>query len=409
MERYRQDRRLWVALGALSLLIALQATARAQLATLYQFDGRGGSSPYAGIVQGREGHLYGSATTGGAYGKGTLYRLSAAGEFKVLHSFRGKEGAHPVARPAITPDGSLYGTTSAGGVAGRGTLYRKAPNGALTTLHSFESDDGGNPFASLLLARDGHFYGTTSCVASPGLGTIFRLAADGRFKTLHTFKLQEGSDPFTGLVEGSDGQLYGTTVYDGPNNGGTVYRFSAAAGFSMLHAFQDSDSSTGTSPRAALMLAGDGHFYGTTVAGGSYGLGTVFKLSPEGEMTTLHSFRGVDGSRPYGSLIQGKDGRLYGTTVNGGKPSLMGGSAGKLSIFEDGDGTLFALTLEGRLKTLHVFGGEDGSHPVSTLVQGTDGHLYGTTAHGGRSNQGTVFKFVLPGERFPAASRDNPP
>ena len=126
------------------------------------------------------------------------------------------------------------------------------------------------------------------------------------------------------------------------------------------------------------MQATDGSFYGTTSAGGVHGYGTVFKITPAGRLTSLHSFESAtNGANPNAGLVQATDGNFYGTTSGGGV---------------NGHGTVFKITTSGRLTTLHSFDSTDGAAPIAGLVQATDGNFYGTTSEGGINGYGTVFK-----------------
>jgi len=151
----------------------------------------------------------------------------------------------------------------------------------------------------------------------------------------------------------------------------------------------------GEGPDAGLIHAADGDFYGTTSGGGTNGQGTVFRITSEGTLTTLHSFSGPDGSQPYAGLIQSSDGNLYGTTEQGGGLGCKGSG---------GCGTVFKVTPGGTVSTLYSFSGQDGSYPYAGLIQATDGNLYGTTSAGGANNKGTVFRLSMPQDQ-PAYGR----
>src|SRR5713101_4779706 len=151
--------------------------------------------------------------------------------------------------------------------------------------------------------------------------------------------------------------------------------------FQVLHYF----ASEGSGPRAHLLQASDGNLYDTTPNGGAYARGSVFSLKPDGTggflFAPLYSFGGVRplimyGADPDGSLIQASDGNLYGTTLRGGDTNCGSGA---------GCGTVFRMTLTGTLTTLYRFHGSDGDQPSGTLVEASDGALYGTTLRGGLS------------------------
>jgi uncharacterized repeat protein (TIGR03803 family) len=185
-------------------------------------------------------------------------------------------------------------------------------------------------------------------------------------------------------VQGSDGNFYGTTGYGGTNNDGTVFRVSPSGSYTSLHSFIGRPSD-GATPYAGPVQGRDGNFYGTTQEGGASGDGTVFRIGPGGTYTTLYSFVGspTDGASPYAGLVQGPDGNFYGTTGYGGTK---------------GHGTVFRISPGGTIKVLYSFAGSptDGGAP-NGLVQGSDGNFYGTTSEGGTSTNcvfgcGTVFR-----------------
>jgi uncharacterized repeat protein (TIGR03803 family) len=196
------------------------------------------------------------------------------------------------------------------------------------------------------------------------------------FNTLHNFDGTEGGGPTTaGLIQATDGNLYGATGGGGANSDGTVFKITPTGTLTTLHSFDGTD---GASPWGRLVQATNGNFYGTTTGGGSgsCGCGTVFKITPSGTLMTLHSFlNGTDGGYTYAGLIQATNGDFYGTAEEGGA---------------NGYGTVFQITQGGTLTTLHSFDSTDGANPQAALVQATDGNLYGTTRFG--ANSGTVFK-----------------
>src|SRR5271166_5413363 len=192
------------------------------------------------------------------------------------------------------------------------------------------------------------------------------------FTMLLSFDGSDGDGPYAGLVQASDGNLYGTTSEGGLNYGwGTIFRITPDGILTTLHTFHGPD---GSSPSGALIQAADGDLYGTTQSGGAnspncqFGCGTVFKISLHGAFKTLHRFIGPDGADPQAALVQAKDGDFYSTTLYRGAYDA---------------GTVFKMTPNGRLMTLHDFSGSDGAYPFAALIQATDGNLYGTTDEGG--------------------------
>jgi uncharacterized repeat protein (TIGR03803 family) len=241
-----------------------------------------------------------------------------------------------------------------------------------------------------------------------GLGAL-SLCATGSlpaqtYTTLANFNFTDGDLPIGGLVQGTDGNFYGTTVEGGTNpckvdrthskpNGvnedcGTVFKITPSGALTSLHSFDGTD---GEYPESGVIQGKDGNFYGTTQSGGAVttcdatiqipGCGTIFKITSTGTFTSLHSFQLTDGAIPARKLVQGTDGNFYGGTSSGGA---------------NGDGTVYKITPGGTLTTLHSFDGTDGSGMSVGLVLGTDGNFYGLTGSGGAYGFGTVFK-ITPG------------
>lgn len=197
------------------------------------------------------------------------------------------------------------------------------------------------------------------------------------FETL--FGKLAGSRPQARLTLGSDGNFYGTTSQGGANDIGTVFRMTSSGVVTTLVSFKFTD---GGLPSGRLVLGTDGYFYGTTQAGGANNKGTVFKMTPAGYLSTLLSFDGTNGQKPTAGLVQGSDGNFYGTTPEGG---------------ENGKGTVFKISPIGVLTTLVSFDGTNGQTPTGGLVRGLDRSFYGMTSAGGANGKGTVFKMTPAG------------
>jgi uncharacterized repeat protein (TIGR03803 family) len=184
--------------------------------------------------------------------------------------------------------------------------------------------------------------------------------------------------PQAKLIQASDGTFYGTTGNGGSSGLGTVFKMTAAGTMTTLVNFT---STNGASPRAELIQGSDGNYYGTTNTGGSGNRGTVFRMTPSGTLTTLVHFSGTNGGEPAAGLLQGSDGNYYGTTQFGGA---------------SGYGIVFKMTPGGSLTTLVTFSSTAG-YPVSRLIQGSDGNYYGTTSGGAGAAYGSVFKMTPSG------------
>jgi uncharacterized repeat protein (TIGR03803 family) len=231
--------------------------------------------------------------------------------------------------------GNFYGTTSTGGVNGYGTVFKIASPGKLTTLYSFCSQancvDGASPYAGLIQSTDGNFYGTTlyggannSACGPYFCGTVFKITPAGHLTTLYSFGL-EGTGP-NGLVQAANRNFYGTTATGGNNSWGTVFEITPQGQLTTLYNFCSQTNCTdGAEPFAGLIQATDGNFYGTTYYGGTnpsacngMWCGTVFKITTAGKLTTLHSFDAKDGGQPSAALAQATNGNFYGETTVGG-------------------------------------------------------------------------------------------
>jgi uncharacterized repeat protein (TIGR03803 family) len=178
------------------------------------------------------------------------------------------------------------------------------------------------------------------------------------FTTLQSFDGTDGRLSFAGLVQATDGNLYGTTYYGGTKNSGNVFEITPSGTLTALYSLCSKSGCTDGEYTYAVPIQGtDGNFYGTTYLGGSKELGTVFKITPSGKQTTLHTFDGADGSQPLAGLVQGSNGNFYGTTNLGGS---------------QGDGEIFKITPSGTLTTLHSFcsqsGCLDGRNPFAALI-----------------------------------------
>jgi uncharacterized repeat protein (TIGR03803 family) len=251
-----------------------------------------------------------------------------------------------------------------------------APAQTFTTLASFDGTDGYNPVAGLVQGRDGNFYGTTTIGGANYSGTVFKMTPAGTLTTLYTFCTVKGCPDGSlanSLVLATDGNFYGTTQRGGAGSGkgcsgcGTVFKITPRGTLTTLHSFNFSD---GFQPNG-LIQATDGNLYGTALYGGIVSHGTIFKISLAGNFKMWNLW--PNGSGPTG-LIQGTDGNFYGLTSGGGGRSA------------DPYGSVFKMTPLGKFTRLHKFSGSDGFQP-NGLIQDTDGNFYRTTLAGGSSQQ----------------------
>ena len=367
-----------------------------------------GMRSYGELVQTADGKLYGAAFMGGAAGNGTIFYVADGPDAGLnnrpvpIHTFSATQGATP-SDPQTNTDGAvpdgltlgidslIYGVTQSGGTNGTGTIFRITTGGVLTTLHTFSAKgvdgrnvDGAGPSGKLLQMPDGSFYGVTRFGGVAGTGTVYRIGADQSFSIVYSFAAvadvtgfnSSGANPRVGLTLGRDGNLYGVTELGGSNAGGVAFRLTTAGQITVLHDFVKdfTPNSDGFRPSAALLLASDGNFYGTTIAGGAHGLGIVFRLAPDGTYAIRHHFSSytdeqpvADGRAPAAPLIELPDGNLVGTTTSGHGTSL---------------GTIFGISKSGAYRTVFEFVDNQlvGVGPSGGLTLGSNGKLYGLTS-----------------------------
>jgi uncharacterized repeat protein (TIGR03803 family) len=398
-----------LAVAVAIVLVAVGFATRAQAQTftvLYAFTGgTDGGTPYAGLIQDTAGNLYGTTYGGGGYAEGALFKLDKTGKETVLYSFGGVNGEHPYAGLVRDSAGNLYGTTTEGGSSKCGVVFKVDKSGKETLLYSFTGagGDGANPYAGLVRDTAGNLYGTTSgggsSSCSGGCGVVFKVDNSGKETVLYSFTGTDGdgANPWAGLILDARGNLYGTTVYGGAYDEGTVFKLNNTDKESVLYSF---GGVYGANPYGGLVRDAAGNLYGTTFNGGEYsecygggdeGCGVVFKLAANGKETVLHSFCSAqetckDGANPYAGLVRDAAGNLYGTTYQGG--SSDGCDFPRC-------GTVFKVYKTGKETVLHSFiPYTDGYYPYAGLVRDAAGNLYGTTSIDGPSGYGTVFKLT---------------
>jgi uncharacterized repeat protein (TIGR03803 family) len=317
--------------------------------------------------------------------------LRAAVRFQLLASFDATNGSRPYGALVQGKDGVFYGTTAIG-PWNQGNIFRVSAGHPLRGIFAFHGTNGGQPISPLTLGKDGNLYGTARRGGALGYGNAFRISRSGQFTPLLDFLGTNGAAP-SSLMLANDGIFYGTTL-EGPETGvvelGTVFRMTDVGGLTSLFQF---NGDNGSQPWGGLVQGKDGDLYGVTMYGGTNGTnanGTVFRISLSGNLIWSESFNGTNGDVPTGGIVQARDGNFYGTTY-------FGGTNGN-------GGTIFRITPAGELATVYAFsnlddGGlnVDGIGPSGTLVEGNDGALYGTTAYGGPNGAGTVFRITTSG------------
>jgi uncharacterized repeat protein (TIGR03803 family) len=371
-------------------LLASAATAQYTPVGLYQYpntdNNTSGITNDSFLAQGPDGALYDADWSNGNYNSGSVYTISLTGDFALLYSFCAEggsclaTGSNPEGGVTLGSDGNFYGTTYGGGANNYGTVFKITPAGKLTTLYSFVGAyaDGNNPTYPVFQASNGDFYGVASSGGEYDNGTFFKITSSGSYTNLASFHCSvDGCTPNL-PVQGTDGNFYGTTHNGGPNSGccGTVYKSTAAGNITVLYTFPGGEGS----PVGQLVEGSDGNFWGVTNGVPFISAGELFKVSPSGDFTVVHTFSGVgDAGVPVSGLIDGSDGNLYGVTN-------AGGSANVGAIYNVNPSTGDETVLYSFCSTPSCPGGY-GPGPV--LLQDTNGTFYGNTE--GSSDGGSWF------------------
>jgi uncharacterized repeat protein (TIGR03803 family) len=389
-------------------LWVLTAGAPAQtLSVLYTFTNGVDGALSAGLMQDTNGSIYGTAVDGGTNGWGSIYEMSRSGTLKPLYSFKGGvDGGSPYAALARGTNGLYYGMAQVGGSNDYGAIFQVTSNGSFTSLYSFHALRGGNltntdgatPRYALTLGTNGNFYGTATQGGTNGQGTVFEVTHQGKVTVLYSFSnAVDGAAPSGPLLQFTNGLLYGTAIGGGSNGYGTVFQVTAAGKVTSLYSF--TNGIDGSAPQAGVISGRDGYLYGTCTDGGANDSGTVFKITPGGNLTPLYSFGpstnypdlqwhpyNADGIAPR-TLLLGADGNFYGVAYYGG---------------QNGSGTIFQLTPGDVFAVLYTFNFDqssgtdsDGANPLG-LLQAADDNFYGTAYEGGASGDGTFFRLGLP-------------
>lgn len=348
---------------------------------------RGTWYPNPGLLLASDGVFYGT-TRGQNAVNGTVFKFALdASAYETLVPFSANEVIYSGLSEG--PDGNLYGSIYSGqGSIAKGAVIKVTKNGVLTTLHAFTGPDGANPAGPLVIAPDGSIYGTTlngGADTGDGFGTVFTIDASGTFSTLHDFGIDDGAaggaHPRSNLLRTSDGILYGTTTSGGQYDGGTVFRLTPGGELDVV----DFGDTNGSGPHDLVLAC-------NTLYGRAFGAsGLVFQMSLAlGPVSTLHGLAAADGAFDLnegdgqtlgGGLILGSSGKLYGVAGFGNTNANLR------------TGTVFELGLDGAFSVLYTFKSTpaDGQLPWG-IAQGSDGHLYGTEQ--GNNNGGGIFKLV---------------
>lgn len=376
-----------ILLSLVSAIVSRGLASAQTVSTIYSFTGPTGEYPGFGVLtQGRDGRLYGTTQSGGAYGYGNIFKQRTVGPGNVvLYNFTGgSDGGDPYGGLTLAKNGYYYGTTLEGGTSGKGTLFEVTSEGIFTVLYNFTGAvDGSYPAAPPIEGTDGNFYGTTN-------GFNLQDSALYRYNpfteiltTLYTF--DSSSSSWSQPLQGSDGYLYATSSGGGEFDCGYIVKLTTEGAVQGTHSFDC--FAGGNGPVAPLTQAADGNYYGTTEHGGlSSDAGIIFKLDEEnGKFTVLHDFGATngDGLYPAAGITQGNDGNLYGATA-------AGGSLGYGSLFRVSSSGVYS-----RIYSFPILQGAPYQAPTVAPVQDTNGTFYGTTELGGSSALGSIYALSM--------------
>lgn len=315
--------------------------------------------------------------------------LAKSPVFNVLYTFTGgNDGQAPEGTLLADKAGNFYGATAAGGADGKGVIFKLAPNGSESILYTFTGgNDGGQPATTLIADKAGNLYGTALSGGANGAGVVFKLAPDGTETVLYAFTGKyDGQGPVGGLAMGKKGYIYGATGYGGQYHTGVLFKLSPDGKETVLHSFGNGNDAA--YPMSGPIIDAAGNLYGTTNSGGTGNSGgAVYEFAKDGTESVLYSFTGGhDGGVPNPSPVMDSAGNLYGTTVQGGSYHY---------------GVAYKVRPDGTETVLHSFNfaGGDGYYPEASLMLDKAGNLYGTTVWGGSGNgDGTVFKLTPDGK-----------
>jgi len=390
------------------------------------------------------GNMYGTAAYGGLKKRGMVWEITKAGKYLDLHDFggivtssngqQGPDGEIPFGPVAVDGAGNLFGTTAFGGPNGSaagysGVVWEITKAGKYIDLHDFGGyittsngsggSDGGNPCSGVTLDAAGNLYGTASAGGPyyggiDGAGMVWEITKSGQYLDLHDFggtvtnadgsQGPDGYMSYASVSVDAAGNLFGTASKRGPKGGGMVWEIAVGGNYFDLHDFggqvtnaNGSQGPDGQTPYSSVAFDKSGNLFGTTVAGGAYGPGMVWKISATGAYSDIHDFggtvtnangaQGPDGRNSYAGVAFNAGGDMIGTAAYGGANDFDGYSAGMV----------WEISRTGAYVDLHDFGGKttttagtqgfDGNRPFAGVTFDVSGNVYGISTYGGPNGE----------------------
>ena len=357
-------------------------TGGTSLSSQYNFEGILGQNPqYSNLIQALNGKLYGMTGAGGANDDGVLFEYDAATDvYTRKFDFSSSSGENPLGSLIQASNGKLYGMTSGGGANNSGVLFEyDLGTNVYTKKFEFSYANGGSPFGSLTQASNGKLYGMTSQGGADYVGVLFEYDPGTNVYTKKfEFSGADGGIPYGSLLEAANGKLYGMTGFGGASGDGVLFEYDP--GTDVYTKKFDFSSASGENPLGSLIQASNGKLYGMTSAGGANNEGVLFEYdAATNVLIKLFDFSTASGSNPYGSLLEAANGKLYGMTFEGGANS---------------EGVLFEYDAGTNVYTKKFdFSSTIGTQPYGSLIQAVNGNLYGMTANGGSNYEGVLFEY----------------
>jgi uncharacterized repeat protein (TIGR03803 family) len=412
----------------------------------FHFDGTNGRNPFGNLMQASNGKLYGMTYQGGTTNDGVLFEYNPANDsfYRRVDLDGANSGRNPFGSLMQASNGLLYALTYQGGSNNLGILFSyNTSSNTLTKLHDFSgTSTGSNPYSTPVQATDGHLYAMTYLGGTNNLGTLFQYNISGNslVKKLDFNGSGNGRNPFGNLILASNGRLYGEMPYGGSANSGLIFDYNTGSStYTKLYDF--SGGSQGRLPFGSLLQASNQKLYGLSYQGGINNSGVLFEFDPSGNIFTKKVDFGsaINGSNPYGNLMLSNDLKLYGMTYQGGsnnagviftldpvskvyskKVDFIPGSLGKNtygSLIQASNGKLYGMLYQGGVYDygtiieydpiadtcikLHDFdGANSGRNPYGDLLQASNGKLYGMTPYGGTDDYGLIFEFDITSKSF---------